>query len=39
MHALTYGCEHGASDRRDFANGNLTACLIQKRLHVLEWHS
>jgi len=38
-HALANSREHRAPDRWDLADSDLTACLIQERLHVLEWHT
>lgn len=35
-HALAHGRERGATDRRDLADGDLTACFIQKCLQVCE---
>ena len=38
-HALAHGCENRAPDRWDLADSDLTACLIQERLHVLEGYA
>ena len=37
-HALAHGRERGAADRRDLADGDLTAGFIQERLQVCEGH-